>query len=485
MLRFFPLLIFCTLSLSLAQGQNKLEQVLDQLMQDPSLRHGSLGFCLLDLEQNSVIAQRSAQLSLIPASTLKILSTGAALGILGPDYRYLTQLHYQGELDATGVLRGNIYLKGSGDPSLGSPYLPASRSASQLIKDWADAIEKAGIRRIEGAIIADLSCFERNALSPHWQVGDLGHYYGAGAFGLNFHDNFFRISLQRGRQGTAVKIMGQNPDLMELKIDNALNNGPSNAGKNTDFYAYPYLEELRLEGEIPAGKGLIELSGAIPNPPLFAVQSLEQALKNRGIFCSQAAKYSHNPTETSLTVKILHLHRSPRLWDLVQHINFESRNHYCEALVRTLALERRGQGKLSLGLEVLQQFWQGRGIDMSGCFIHDGSGLSGRNGLTPLALCQILRDLSLDPKTFPDFAATLPLAGQQGTMKNVAKGSAAQERLRAKTGTLGRIRSYAGYVETRTGRKLAFAILVNNYLGPYSKMKERLNGLLAALVEVE
>jgi D-alanyl-D-alanine carboxypeptidase/D-alanyl-D-alanine-endopeptidase (penicillin-binding protein 4) len=480
----YSLFLLALLSLPL-YAQNAVDRALMALEQDPDFMYASIGFCAIDIEKNTVLAQRNPNLSLIPASTLKVVTTGTALAVLGPNFRYTTTLEYDGQLDpSTGTLRGNVYLRGSGDPSLGSPYMPGTPNMTELMQTLVDELSKKGIQRIEGSIIGDASCFDADPISGYWQVIDLGNYYGAGAYGLNLHDNFYRLVFQQNPTlGAAPKVLSTEPNIQYLDIKNLVRSAGANTGDNAYIYASPYQEETRVVGTIPVGAGKFGILGAIPNPPLFAAQALNTALKNKGIIATKGASYT-NKASTSPR-KIVYTHYSPTLFDLVKHTNEESRNHYCEAFMRSMGQKIKGKADLDSGIEVVRNFWAERGIDVKGFFLFDGSGLSARNGIPAKVLTQIVRKLYVDEKTFHFFDNCLPIAGKNGTMASVCKGTPAAGNIKAKTGTLNRVRCFTGYATTKTGKKVAFTLLVNNHIANTWGLRKKLDQVLNSIIELE
>ena len=473
-------------------AQSKLETILKNFEQDPALQYGVLGFCLVDVDKNQTLLQRHAQMSLIPASSLKAVTTGTALAILGKDYRFETHLEYDGVLDpATGTLKGNLYIRGGGDPSLGSPWMPNTPGLDSIMGIFATRIQAAGIRQIEGSIIGDASYFDDMGIIESWQWGDLGNYYGAGAYGLNIADNFYTLTFkQNPRVGGDVGLQSTNPNMSRFGIHfrNNLKAGPTNSGDESLVFAAPYDTLVEIRGTVPAGTRVYSVYGAIPNPPLFAAQYLTYTLNNRGLKVKEGADYQNQAVKARKaqnTRKLIYTHKSPALLDIAKHTNEESRNHYCEALLKAMALQQRGNPNTEIGTEVVKEFWEQRGIDTKGWFLKDGSGLSARNGISPKILTQILRKMYVDDKAFCKFDQCLPVCGQSGTMKNVAKGTAAQGNVRAKSGSIGRVRTYCGYVRGKSGKEYCFAIMVNNYTGPFYGIKHHFEKLMAAMTELD
>jgi len=464
-------------------AQNKLETFLHQFVNDPELEHASISFSAIDIKKNRVFAQRNPQKALIPASSMKVITTGSAIAILGKDYKFKTLLEYSGQIK-NGVLDGNLYICGTGDPSLASPIMEGVPDKEQLMQEFVQAIQKKGIRQINGAVIGDGSYFESRTVPPSWQWGDIGNHYGAGVSGLNYHDNLYYIYFKKNKSyGATPEIDKIVPKVPYLKFDNQVTSAGSRTGDNAYVYVAPYGTEVTIRGTIPRGYGTFDIKGAVPNPELLAADQLHNALEAAGVAIQK------RPTTTRKVAKekrtIFHTHYSPTLLDICKHTNEESRNMYCEALVKTIGKKLKGEASTSDGVAAIKDFWRGRGLDMKGFFMKDGSGLSARSGVTTKTMAEIMRKLYIDKKTFGDFYNQLAIAGQTGTLKHIGRNSSAEGNVHAKSGSMNRIRSYTGYVTTKSGTLLSFSVIVNNYSCSGWAMKKKLEKLMIAMAETQ
>lgn len=463
-------------------AQNKLESALNNLEQDPELKHASISFCAINVKNNTIYAQRNADQSLAPASSMKVITTGAALATLGPNYTFNTYLEYSGSI-SQGVLKGNLYLRGTGDPSLASPLMEGVPDRTELMNKLVAAVQQAGIRRIEGAIIGDGSFFEEQVVVPTWQWGDVGNHYGAGVGGLNYYDNLYYIYFSRTNTfGAIPKIDHTDPVIPGLEIDNRVTQAGSRTGDNAYVFSAPFGQQAIIRGTIPKGSGLFDIKGATPDPSLLCAHDLRAALNSQGIAVSKAptTQRQFNRQETR---KTLLTHRSPKLYLICKHTNEESRNMYCEAMLKAMGAKVKGAGTTENGIAVVMDLWRERGLDLSGFFMKDGCGLSARNGVSARTFAAIMRKMYLDKNSFGDFYNQLAIAGRTGTLKNVGRNSSAENNVRAKSGSMNRIRSYTGYVTTKSGQFLSFSILVNNYSCSGYRMRKKLETLLIAMAE--
>lgn len=463
-------------------AQNKINSVLESFKQDTELKYATFSFCAIDINSNKIYAEHNSNTALVPASSMKVITTGSALAILGSNFKFKTYLEYSGSI-SNGVLNGNIYIRGTGDPSLGSPIMEGVLSREALMNVFVNAIKKAGIKKINGAIIGDGSYLDDKVMIDTWQWGDIGNHYGAGSFGLNYHDNLYYIHFKRQRDyGDATPISHTVPATPNLNFDNRVTSAGSRSGDNAYVYAAPFGNTVTVQGTIPKGRGLFSVKGAMPDPALNCAQDLHQFLINNSINISTPAT-TQRQQKTNPARKTLYTYTSPSLDKICKHTNEDSRNMYCEALIKAIGIKQKQQGSTKAGIAAVQDFWRGRGLDMHGFFMKDGCGLSARNGISSKTFAQIMRKMYIDKSSFGDFYNQLAIAGKTGTLKNMCRNSYAENNIRAKSGSMNRIRSYTGFVTLKSGKKLSFSILVNNYSCSGYAMKKKLETLMIALAE--
>ncbi|MDQ3049161.1 MAG: D-alanyl-D-alanine carboxypeptidase/D-alanyl-D-alanine-endopeptidase, partial [Bacteroidota bacterium] len=266
---------------SFAQKSN-LNKEIENLKKDPDLKHASWSVCVMNSSKDSVIAEYNSHLSLVPASTLKIVTTASALSILGSNFTFETLLQHDGIFDSiSGVLKGNLYIKGGGDPSLGSEYFKNKKDSLSTVEKWAIILKKKGIRKIEGAVIADASIFEDNMVPSQWIWGDIGNYFGAGACGLSYSDNKYIVNFRSGAAGSKTSVNSIQPAVEGLEFINNVTAGGSE--DNAFIFGSQYSYYRMAQGTIPPNKSNYEVEGAMPDPALFCARALEYALKNMDV----------------------------------------------------------------------------------------------------------------------------------------------------------------------------------------------------------
>ncbi len=467
-------------------AQSSLQKAVNTFAAAKQMQHGSISVSVIDIESGKLLASVNPYRSLTPASSLKVVTTATALAVLGKDYRFKTSLEYDGEIDENGVLKGNLYIKGFGDPTLGSDHYGDPPDLEALMKIFVDAIRQQGIKRIEGRIIGDASAFDTAVNGRGWLWEDLGNYYASGAWGLNIHDNRYYLDFQQtAKLGGQPEIIKTDPPIPNLFLINEVKAAGAKSGDNAYIYGAPYSYTRFVRGTIPVGKSTFTIKGSIPDPPFFAAHCLTQALAKEGIMTSLPAtsQFELDRNKQSVAEKraSFYTHNSPDLTAIVKETNHKSINLYCESMLKTIGLERKGEGSTVAGMEVLTDFWSAKGLDTEGFFMEDGSGLSPRNGVSSYQLAKIMQLIAKDKALYASFEKSLPLAGRTGSMKWLLKGTVAEGVLRAKSGGMQRVRSYTGYARSKSGRLLAFSMIANNFTGESGGVRKKMERLMLAI----
>lgn len=484
------------------------------LQNGPLVSNGIVALSVRRVNDGKCLFGQNEYTSLSTASTLKLVSTATALATLGGTFSYTTTLEYDGVIkDST--LRGNLYLRGTGDPSLGSGRFAGYPSWIGLLKDMAGQVRRAGIRRIDGAVIGDASFYDDQPIPDTWPFSDLGNYYGAGLFGLNFNENLYRVYFKAGPTVAApAPVLRTDPAMPYLTFNNRVTTGPTNSGDEVNIYGAPFQNTATLDGTIPAaGSGNsteFAVKGAMPDPAYFTAYAITEQLRRDSIRVAGAA-ISYRPgmsmTGTSMastsipgTLEVASLSNdalgnkplartaiaryvSPPLSDLVRETNFQSINLYAEALMRSAARQiRQAPTNWPESISAVTGFWNGKGIDLSGFRPRDGSGLSTVGALTTDNLTAILTAMTREG-AYPAFYASIPVVGQTGTVRGLAKGTKAAGNVRAKSGTIEGVRAYAGYFTATDGTLMAFSLMINKYAeGKYAALTPQIERLFVLLV---
>jgi D-alanyl-D-alanine carboxypeptidase/D-alanyl-D-alanine-endopeptidase (penicillin-binding protein 4) len=446
------------------------EALLKEWSADSGLQGATITFCVMDASTGKLISAVNESLSVIPASTLKIFTTGCALKILGKEFRYETAIAYSGTFDIkSGIVSGDLLVIGSGDPTLQSEHFIQGSTCEA----WAEELYRKGVREIKGDIAGHAGKWQR-VIPDHWIWGDVDNYFGAVPCGLNYRDNKYEVTFSSGAEGSEARVIVYKPKYQNQNITLTTSVVCAGDEDKASFYGDPFLFSHTIRGSIPASRGKFSIEGALPDPALLCAEELLVALKKKGIKCHGKTKSSFQTTTGSY--QVLFTHKSVTLDKIVQHTNKRSDNLYCESLLLTL-----GEGNREKGLETVRKFWREQGLNETALFMADGSGLSRASTCTSKLLCDALVKIYNDPSVSAAFDASLPRAGKEGSMGNVGRGTEIENNLRAKTGYIQRVRAYAGYVKTREGNDLAFSIVFNQFNCSPSEARKKMEKFMVML----
>jgi D-alanyl-D-alanine carboxypeptidase/D-alanyl-D-alanine-endopeptidase (penicillin-binding protein 4) len=437
---------------------------ISRFLSDSSIQHASVSLCIIDANTGEIIAEHESRKSLSQASVMKLITSAAALEILGPDYTFKTIIGYTGEINRKhGILNGDIIIKGGGDPALASENFPDHYI--NIFNQWVEDINNIGIRRINGGVITDDSYYDYQPVPPGWNWEDIGNYYGAGVYGLSIFDNTIKIHFKTGEEGSVPVITGIFPEESGMELVNYLTaSGTSDQGY---VFSSPYSQSGWIAGTIPVNREDFVLKASAQDPPLLAARILSDRLSEAGI------KVRNEPTTSRIFpltagdhLKHISTTVSPPLSAIIEVLNHESVNLYAEHLLKELGKVARGDGSITSGKMVVNEFLDTIGVEKQGMFIDDGSGLSPQDAINSRGLVTVLYYMRNNGRYFDDYLRSLPEAGKEGTLKSYFRDEVFENRLKAKSGSMTRVRSYAGYFETYSGREMMFSIIVDNFTGP-------------------
>jgi serine-type D-Ala-D-Ala carboxypeptidase/endopeptidase (penicillin-binding protein 4) len=464
---FAMLMTTLLMPVSLAQNWD-----ISRFMPDSVFGPASISLTIADLKTGVALISHDPNRALTPASVQKLISSSAALELLGAAYRFHTVTGYTGVVDRKGsILTGDIIIRGGGDPSLGSEYFP--EYDMNVVSSIVSAIEAAGIKKIKGRVIADDRIYDYNPVPAEWSWGDLGNYYGAGAYGITLFDNTHKIYFQTGLRGTVPQILRIEPEMKDFQVKSYLiSEGTTDRGY---VYSAPYGSYGWISGFIPENRQEFVLKASIPDPPLMLAKMVTDELEARDIeVTDEPATARTISISTASEMTPLHDISSPPLSEIVHILNHESVNLYAEHLVKQMGYEINGRGTTDSGVDAIRDFLNSRGIANRGIFIEDGSGLSPGNGISSGFIVDLIRYMLTQSENSEVFRNSLPPAGEAGTMKSYFRDPIFRNNLRAKTGTLTRVRSYAGVFTGASGREYVFCIFINNYIGPLSPVNRHI-----------
>jgi serine-type D-Ala-D-Ala carboxypeptidase/endopeptidase (penicillin-binding protein 4) len=453
---------------------------IEVFLSDSSLIHASVSIFAGEADSGTAIMEFNSGKSLIPASIQKLITSAAALELLGPDYTFKTTVGYTGTLNKrSGKLTGDIIIRGGGDPSLGSENF--ADHYKDFFTEWANEIKKLGIKKITGRVITDDSYYDFIPVPDKWLWEDEGNYYGAGVYGLSVFDNTYQIHFKTAEDYSNPLIIGYTPPEAGIALKNYLvTEGTSDKGY---VFAAPYSNIGWIKGSIPSGREDFILNASTTDPPLLTAKILHRKLKEAGLTISEEPS-TFRLQQKTMTGEYFQLAEitSPRLSDIIKVLNHESVNLYAENLLKELGRKFRNNGSTASGIEVVMEFLQTTGIKNTGMFLEDGCGLSPLNAICASDLAKLLIYMKLKGKYFADYYSSLPAAGKEGTLKNVFTDPVFTSNLKAKSGSMTRVRNYAGYFTTLTGKQMVFTVIVNNYSGPSKNISKGIETFLKEII---
>ena len=469
--------------LSFSAQDNPTQKAIERLNKHPEMKAASLSFLAVDCQSKTTIASLDEHRCMTPASATKLWSTATALKILGAKYRAKTQVTYSGKIDSIGVLHGHVAIRGFGDGSLGSAHFAGEQEIEKFFSTAIAKLQKLGIKSIEGFLVADGSSFGYRGTPEGWSWSDMGNYYGAFPTGIMLADNIVSLFFKTSNKGELSKIVDIQPKLPWMIWENYVE-ADHISFDNAYVFAAPYADNAYVSGTLPVNQSSFKVRAAIQDPERYAADLFRAKLQDSGISVQgNALGYRTLMFETEPTLmpklheSLVYQHEGVELQEFIKIINHKSNNLFAETLIHWLAIH---QGKLGIhnnGMAVLQEFWKSK-LDLQTARITDGSGLSRTNRISARHFVDLLIYMQDDEV----FLASLPTAGVSGTVKSLCQGQACSGKVIAKSGTINGVKSYAGYVLQRNGKKTAFAILVNDFQGSSTTLKNLMEEVLNTLI---
>ena len=428
------------------------------LTEAPNCQQANISVLIKDAETGKVIESYRPDNVVPPASVQKLLTTGAALEMLGPKFRFTTTLEYTGYIE-DGVLHGDLYIRGGCDPSLGN-----LKGTQAFIFRWIKAIKAAGIRSIDGAVIADLSLLDGDATNPAWLWEDTGNYYAPGIFALNYMSNTLNIVLRSAEVGSVAEVIRTEPEYPGLKTFNHIR-CTEITYDGAYVHGLPYSNERYLTGSVPSNRGQFGVRSDMPNPGWLLATHLTKYLRESGVKVARPASFiAENQLDTGVRT-LVYEHKSDSLGALIAETNLYSNNLYAEAIFRYLGLNYGKPGTIHNSCDVIREFWRMRGVTVKGALIKDGCGLAPQGAISAEALVELLQYMN-HSKNSEVWMKSLPISGcKEGTLTSLCRGTELEGKIHAKSGTIAGTKNFAGYIDLPNGKQWVFAILVNSAQG--------------------
>ena len=503
------LTIYCAVSYA---QTDILQQKAEMLATDPVFAHASVGIQIMK-GNGDYLASLNEEKMLVPASNMKLISTGAALYALGHDYKFHTSICHDGTIE-DGILHGNLYIVGEGDPTLGSKDSIAT-DLNAIFACWEKVVQNAGIKVIEGCIVGDGRWLEGMSEDPTWLYEDLGTYYGSGVTGLMFYENMQSFSVSPGTAvGEPVKISVHYPSCSWMNYRYDCSTGAAGTGDKLYLYTTDLAPVGVVRGTFGVDRGTKRVDFSNKFPEYTCAVYFKNYLEKKSIKCiGGAADFKlrnewYKDTDKrekrgadGQWLKELENTASPDLGRIVYETNHASNNLYAETIFRTLGKEVCYSSCYDSSYVALNNIFRRMNLG-GGIKVQDGSGLSRQNYVSADFMCRFLGAM-MDSECFEEFLWSLPYPGGDGTLNYNLKGQpeSLRKRIRVKSGSMNGVRCYSGYViptelaaqlDANKGRIpeisqevkdqiIIFSILTNNCTSPQWKVRQMLDRFMADL----
>jgi len=468
------ILFFSIITLSAQSFSEKINAAVQTFVADTDLNSATIGICVKDIKTNQIIIDYNANKNFVPASLQKIPLSVIALETFGTNYTFKTYFLCSSQIQDS-VLNGNLYIVGGGDPTLGSVRF-AQTKPDTVYNRWYNALKAKGIKQVNGNIHIVSGFFDHYPLNDTWMWGDIGNYYGAGAYALSWHENMFSLSIRPADSITKKNIISE--IYPPIPPDYTIINNSLTVKKGVEsylsVYGDHYSKQREVCGTLAIDKSNTIIKGALPFPEYVCAWNFRNYLQNQGIAVSGNIYYTDTltvPTDT------LYINTSPSMLTIINHINKTSNNIYAEAVLKLL-----GKGSNTTAITEMKTRLKGMGIQVESIKIADGCGLSSVNFISPMVLCDILSYVSTK-SYYKQYINTLSEAGVSGTLRNILKQKPKGCNIYAKSGNMTGVTGYAGYAIHSNGNTYCFTVIVNNFSCKSAVVKEKMEKLMLSFIE--
>jgi D-alanyl-D-alanine carboxypeptidase/D-alanyl-D-alanine-endopeptidase (penicillin-binding protein 4) len=449
------------------RGAKALQSDLSSYYRAPAFQNAVWGVLVRSLKTGETLFSLNPGTLLMPASNMKVVTMAAAAERLGWDYTFVTTVVATGPVEG-GVVKGDLVVVGSGDPSLGG----RPTEGPSVVERWADQIRAKGITRIEGRIIGHDNVFDDEGFGQGWAWDNLAYGYSTPTSGLAFNENVVRLSFAPGSAAGDPVAVAARPDGSGLTIEAAVTTAATDRTADVNVVRQPGSRTLGVSGSVPAGKTDVTQTVSVENPTEFMAGAFRQALVSRGIdVAGGAIDVDVLPATPDVRAgETLVSHTSPPLTEIGKVLLKVSQNLYADTLLKAIGRPADGGPATTReGRRALREVLERWGIAPDQYIQADGSGLSRYNYLTANVLVAVLTRMYTDERHRAAFTDGLPIAGVDGTISSRMKDTKAQGNARAKTGSIANARALSGYVTSSDGEPLVFSMIVNNFNVPQSQ----------------
>ena len=455
----FLLCFFPAIMLQAQPLDVKLQSAYTKLMADPQFAHSIAGLYVIESNSGKVIFEKNAQTGMAPASCQKVITSSTAFELMGSDFKYQTYVGTN-STKLKPVLDADLVIKGTGDPGFGS-WRWKSTAMENTLERISKILTKHGVSGIKGSVVTDNSYLNYQPVPDGWIWQDIGNYYGAGAWSLNWHENQYDLHLRSEKTpGKPTTLLRTEPFDLAKDINNMIISGEPGSGDNGYLYSAPYSSHIFATGSIPPGENDFTISGSLPDPSAEFRTSLTAYFQSHNI----AIGSNDGDIQAGSKFILIDSISSPGFDSLNYWFLKKSINLYGEAFVKTMSKLKGGNGSTGDGVAVIKNFWKQQGVDPAELNMMDGSGLSPANRITCHALVTVL-EYARRQQWFKTFYNDLP----------------EMNGLKMKDGYINGVRSYTGFVQSKSGVQYSFAFMVNNFDGNPSTVRTKMWAVLDLL----
>jgi serine-type D-Ala-D-Ala carboxypeptidase/endopeptidase (penicillin-binding protein 4) len=434
-----------------------LAAALDSIFADTAFARARWGVLIRSAGTGRDLYRRDAEKLFIPASNQKLVTAAVALEALGPDYRFATSIEAAGPIEG-GVLRGDLVVRGSGDPSISTAF----GGAKAILRAWADSLRARGVTRVAGRLVGNDDALDDVPLGRGWAWDDLDAAYSAEVGALELNEGFVAVRARAGAAGGAPAIVWLDPPTGYLPVENRATTVGAGTPSRLEAVRAANGPGIIVSGVVAADTPVVETAVAVRDNTRFFLHVLAETLREAGIALEGDGMDADSLSSAPAPDTPLFVHRSPPLSTVLPVFLKPSQNQIGELLLKTLGRELRGSGAATAGIVVVDSAVRAWGLPPDALRPADGSGLSRYDLVAPELLVGVLEHMERSPNAAL-FRESLPIAGQDGTLAARMRGTPLAGNLRAKTGTLTGVRSLSGYLTTARGERIVFSILANGH----------------------
>ena len=461
----------CTIiSFEVLAQSPKCELLQNKFLANKELKNAAVGLYAENLTTGDIVLDYNSDASLTPASILKLFTTSMATELLGSSTRFKTKIAYSGTLEDS-VVNGDLYIIGGGDPCLGAERYSSTYSAD-IFDTWTEKVKEAGIKKINGNIISDVTYFGSVPTPGKWVWEDLGSYYGSRGFSINYMDNTYELYFNTGSDKDSAVLVKVIPDDLELNVVNKVTAASSVSDDNTVIYRGYGENDIVVCGTLPCNKTEYKVKGGFPNPPHYVARTLYYRLRNNGVAVTGTYLVSDKKYEGEDERTVIHTFSSPSVGTIANYTNLVSYNLYVEVLALQI-MRKTGKSLADYG----KSFLGARGIESGGFYPVDGSGLSHFDAINAKQTAQLLKHITKS-KYGESFISGMAVAGKSGTLKSYKCSADGKIKVQAKTGSMTRVRSLAGIITNVRNEKIVFCIIINNYDGKSPQIRNVIDNFI-------